>query len=79
MPIETNPPAIYTTKEQSKVYSEYLFGVLVALHVILVVITIVFLVMRLKIMLLIIDSFNSMTILYILAGLGLFSVSLLSY
>lgn len=50
-----------------------------SLHVVLLVVAFVFLAMRLKVMLLVIDAFNSVTILYILAGLGMYGVSLLSY
>jgi hypothetical protein len=57
----------------------YLVGVMAALHVLLLVVAVVFLMMRLKVMLLIIDAFNSLTILYILTALGMYGVSLLSY
>jgi hypothetical protein len=50
-----------------------------SLRVVLLVVAFVFLAMRLKVMLLVIDAFNSVTILYILAGLGMYGVSLLSY
>jgi len=45
-------------------------GILVAIGVVLI--------KRLKVMLLIIDALNSITILYILGGLGLYNITLLS-
>jgi len=53
-------------------------GFVATLHVAIILAIVVTLVMKLKIMLLIIDAFNSLTILYILAGLGLYSISLVS-
>jgi len=53
-------------------------GFVATLHVAIILAIVVTLMMKLKIMLLIIDAFNSLTILYILAGLGLYSISLVS-
>lgn len=49
------------------------------LQVLLLVVIAVFLAMKLKIMLLVIDAINSMRIVYILTGLGLYNITLLSH
>lgn len=79
VPIVTNPPAIYITPSTSETYSKYLLGVVVSLHLILLMVAVVFVAMKLKVMLLVIDALNSLTIVYILGGLGMFNVGLLSY
>lgn len=50
-----------------------------ALHIILIAAVCFFLFKKVKVMLFIIDAFNSLTILYILTALGLYNISLLSY
>ncbi len=52
---------------------------LAVLHVAIVVVIVITLLMRLKVMLLVIDALNSLTIIYILTGLGVYNVTLLSY
>jgi hypothetical protein len=49
------------------------------LHIIILLAVVIVLWMRMKVMLLVIDALNSLTILYILAGLGAYSISLVSY
>jgi hypothetical protein len=49
------------------------------LQVLLLVVIAVFLAMKLKIMLLVIDAINSMRIVYILTGLGLYNITLLAH
>ena len=78
MPIQTYPPAIYISSQASQIYSQYLLGLVAALHVAIVVAIAVALIKRLKVMLFVIDSLNSITILYILAGLGLYNITLIS-
>lgn len=54
-------------------------ALIAVLHVAILATIIVVLLMRLKVMLIIIDALNSLTILYILSGLGFYNVTLLSY
>ena len=60
-------------------YTTYLFGLMGTLQVLLLIVIAVFLAMKLKIMLLVIDAINSMRIVYILTGLGLYNITLLSH
>ena len=49
------------------------------LHISIIIAIIVVLLKKLKVMLLVIDALNSLTILYILSGLGLHNITLVSY
>ena len=75
--IDTNPPAVYVPPDQLMAYAKGIFSALAGLHILLLVFMVITLIMRLKIMLLIIDALNSITILYILSGLGLHNITLL--
>jgi hypothetical protein len=77
VPIETLPPALYVSEEQARVYTDYLMGLVAALHILVLVAIVAVLALRLKVMLLVIDALNALTILYILSGLGLYNSTLL--
>jgi len=53
--------------------------VIAFLHVAIILAIIVVVFKKLKVMLLVIDALNSLTILYILSGLGLHNITLVSY
>lgn len=79
VPIITSPPAIYIPPQSADTYTKHLVRLMAALHVILLLSAGVFLAMRLKVMLLIVDALASSSILYILTALGMYGVTLLSY
>ena len=79
VPIVTSPPAIYIPQQSVDIYTKDLVKVMAALHLILLISAGVFLAMRLKVMLLVLDAVASSTILYILTALGMYGVTLLSY
>lgn len=54
-------------------------GLIAVLHGAILIAIVAVLIMRLRVMLIIIDALNSLTILYMLSGLGLYNVTLLSY
>lgn len=79
VPVVTSPPAIYIPPQSAEIYTIHLVRLMAALHVVLLLSAGVFLAMRLKVMLLIVDALASSTILYILTALGMYGVTLLSY
>ena len=54
-------------------------ALLAILHILTLIIIIVVLLMGLKVMLLVIDALQAITILYILTGIGIYNVTLVSY
>jgi cysteine-rich repeat protein len=79
VPVETSPPAIYITQTQSELYSKYLMLLVAVLQLSVLAVIIVALLMRLKVMLLVIDALNSLSVLFILSGPAVYNVTLASY
>ena len=76
--IQTHPPAIYVSDSQARIYTTYLMWFLAIVHILIIFAIIAILYMKLKVMLLVVDALNAITILYIVSGIGFYGATLLA-
>jgi len=72
--IDTQPPAEFVSNETRSFYSEVLFSILLALHLIILLEIAVVVYKGIHVMLLAIDLYQHMTILYLLCTFASFNV-----
>ena len=76
MEILTSPPAVYYPNETRTMFTSVFYALLIALHVLSILLAVLFIFyFRLKLMILVIELCNTVTILYLYGALGLFRVS----
>ena len=69
---------MYVSESEAQIYTTYLRIVLGGLHIVLLLCIAITLLMGIKVMLLAVDALNALTITYIITGLALSNITLVS-